>query len=175
MAKSKKREIKTGNESDEEITAEDVDLENIKVGKDRPSTLPGDAEWYPAKFIKANVQDGKHGPIVFLQFKLLGGKNEEGERCKDVQVSALAGYDTAPSSKFMGFVANLRDDELETDEEIDLKSLYGDKYDVFVEIKDTDKGQLANVSKIAEYKSKYRPPVKRKKKKKRKGKKSKKK
>lgn len=122
-------------------------------------------EWYPAKYVKSEIGDGKYGEYCRFQFEVLEGTCSDGETdAKGTLVSAMCDADLALGSKMYDFVCGITGDKLELDDtDIDLTAYYGDKYEVCIEAK-KKKGQ----DKIHNNVVKIRKPKKKKKSKKKK-------
>jgi hypothetical protein len=140
----------------------EVNLKRIVVIKERPRQLPESHEWYPSVFQAAKIIEAKFGPMAALEFKLTGGKFTGGESAKGYIAKAFVGLELTPTSKLMSYVTVMNGgNPIDIGDEIDLTAYYGEKFDVFIELKERPdrKGVVAtrdSITKIAAYGSKCR-------------------
>ncbi len=115
-----------------------------------------DKEWYKAKFIDHNEDEGKFGPIIFLQFKILTGEMQDGTPARGRECRALLPAKLTPSSKLYDFVKVFEDGrELDIEDVVDLEAYYGKIVKVFVEHgkEDAEGRPYQNITGIRPYKS----------------------
>jgi len=130
----------------------EVNVKSLVVQKDKEFVLPEADMWQRGKFAKATTAPGQHGPLIFLQFKLLTGELVDGTSAKGTTCNAMAGADLSPSSTLMKFVMILNGGEQPVvGEELDLTVWYDKAYDIFIEHKENKKNgkMMANVVKLA--------------------------
>lgn len=104
-----------------------------KMQPEKEFPLFEDKCWYRAKFEEHEENEGKFGPIVFLKFKVLSGEMEDGSEAKGQNAMAMVPAELTPTSKFYEFVEVFNGEELDVDDEIDIKAFYGTKCEIFVE------------------------------------------
>ena len=135
--------------------ARDIGALKVKPKKER-MTLESH-EWYRARFIKAEVNEGKNGDYVRFQFECLSGMCEDGvTSAKGQFVSCMASYDMSVGSKMYDFASGILGGEPAEDDEVDLRAHYGDTVEVNV-VTEAKKGTdniYSNVVKIRQAKKK---------------------
>jgi len=136
-------------------TARDIGALKVKPKKER-MTLESH-EWYRARFIKAEVNEGKNGDYVRFQFECLSGTCEDGVTpAKGQFVSCMASYDMSVGTKMYDYASGIMGYEPSEDDEIDLRAHYGDTVEVNVvtEAKKGTENVYSNVVKIRQSKKK---------------------
>jgi len=132
-----------------------IRVDRMVVVKDVPMSPPEDKEWYPAKFVEAELGDGKFGPYVKLKFELLAGERADGTDAKGMPVTLIANAELSPSSKLMRFYVQINGGvEPDIDDEIDFTAFYGSKFDVFVETEEKGDVVRYSITKIEAYQHK---------------------
>jgi len=127
------------------------EIGSIKVKPKKERINLESHEWYRAKFLKAEVNEGSNGDYVRLQFECLSGVCEDGvTKAKGQYVSCMASLDMSVGSKMYAFASGIMGYEPAEKDEVDLRSFYGETFEVNVitEAKKGTENVYSNVVKI---------------------------
>lgn len=135
MAKKKKGK---GKKKGKKVTVDSIPITEKQEIRFEPD------EWYKAEFDEAEVRDdGQYGPYAIMQFKILNGNLENGNKAKGLRCSAMMGAVIAEGSEFWKFATAFAGREPKIGKTFKLSTYFGNKYKIFIEDHTPKRGKRA--------------------------------
>jgi len=149
MAKDKDKDKKKKNKA--KVKGK-VKLSSLTVEEKPAFPVFMDAEWYKAKFVDAEVKEGKYGEYAILKFEILNGYMEDEEtEAKGRNANMLVDCKVYPGSGMFNFIEKIAGETPDVEDDIDLTAYYGTKCEVHFENKEKKDGSgdvNSNINKV---------------------------